>query len=107
MNSRVLSMIGIARKAGKAISGEFLCDKAIKDGSSKFIIIAADASAGTKKSIRNACEYYGVDWIEYSDMDNLGRFTGGGDRAVVSINDDNFAISIKKKYADETGSTMP
>lgn len=101
MNSKVLSMIGMAKKAGKAVSGEFLCDKSIKDGSSRLVIIASDASEGTKKSLVNACKYYEVDYIEYSDMDSLGKFTGGGDRAAVSINDDNFAGAVMKKYADE------
>lgn len=102
MNSKVLSMIGLAKKAGKTASGEFLCDKAVKEGISRLVIIASDASDGTKKSLRNVCTYYGVKYIEYSDMDNLGKFTGGGVRAAVSVNDDSFALAIMKKYADET-----
>lgn len=104
MNSKVLSMIGLAKKAGKTASGEFLCDKAVKEGSARLVIIASDASDGTKKSLKNVCTYYGVEHIEYSDMDNLGRFTGGGIRAAVSVNDENFALAIMKKYADETDS---
>ena len=101
MNSKVLSMLGMAKKAGKVTSGDFLCDKAIKEGISELIIIAEDASVSTKKSIQNACEYYGVVYIVYSDMERIGQFTGGGERVVASVNDRNFAKAIMKKYTDE------
>jgi ribosomal protein L7Ae-like RNA K-turn-binding protein len=98
---KVLSMIGMAKRAGKTSSGGFLCERAIRDGSARLIVLAADISENSGKSIKNACEHYNVRYITYGDKDSLGTFTGGGDRAVVSINDDNFASAVLQKYEAE------
>ena len=46
---RIYSMLGLAMKAGKVVSGEFAVDKSIKDGSAWLVIIASDASDNTTK----------------------------------------------------------
>ena len=98
MKDKILSMIGMAKRAGKVLTGEFMCGKAIKNKSSKLIIIADDASENTKKSIRNSCSYYKIPYIEFSQKDELGKYTGSDSRAVVSINDNNFAKAILDKF---------
>ena len=40
---RLLSLLGIAQKAGKLESGSFLCEKAIKGKNAKLVIVAEDA----------------------------------------------------------------
>lgn len=95
-------MIGMAKRAGKTQTGGFICEKAIKSGASKLIIMAEDISENSFKSIKNSCEHYNVKYITYGDKDSLGTFTGGGDRAVVSINDANFADAVLKKYNEVT-----
>lgn len=94
MNSRFLGMLGLAKRAGKVTSGEDLCKKAVQNGTSRLIIIASDASDNTKKSMINSCTYYGVRYAEASDKSALGKYTGAQSRAVVSVNDDNFAEAI-------------
>ena len=41
--NKVHSMIGLATKAGKVVSGEFAVEKAIKDGKAFLVTIAEDA----------------------------------------------------------------
>lgn len=94
MNGDFLGMLGLAKHAGKVTTGEDLCKKVIKSGMSRLIIIASDASDNTKKSIINSCRYYGVRYKEASDKSGLGKYTGAQSRAVVSVNDDNFAEAI-------------
>ena len=50
---RVLSMLGIAAKAGSVASGEFSTEKAVKEGRAYLVIVAQDASDNTKKMFRN------------------------------------------------------
>ena len=38
--NKVMGMLGLAKRAGKVQTGEFLCDKAIKNGQSQLIKIA-------------------------------------------------------------------
>ena len=59
-NSKVLSMLGLAAKAGKVASGEFSTEKEVKSGNACLVIVAEDASDNTKKLFRNMCKYYEV-----------------------------------------------
>ena len=52
-NNRVLSLIGLATKAGKTVSGEFSTEKSVKTGKGLLVIVAEDASENTKKKFRN------------------------------------------------------
>ncbi|MGN0148925.1 MAG: L7Ae/L30e/S12e/Gadd45 family ribosomal protein [Clostridia bacterium] len=94
MNNNFLGMLGMAKRAGKVSTGEFICTKLIKKHESKLIIIAEDASANTKKSVINSCRYYNVEYAEAGTMADLGKYTGSSERAVVSVNDNNFAKAI-------------
>lgn len=98
---KVLSMIGMAKRAGKTDAGSFLCEKAIKSGAAKLVIMAEDISEASAKQIINACSHKKIKYITYADKDSLGTFTGGGDRAVVSINDESFARGILQKLDEQ------
>ncbi len=97
---KVLSMLGMAKRAGCVQSGAFLCEKAIKSRVARLVILAEDSSPTSKKSITDACRFYRVQYIEYGNMEQLGQFTGSDYRAVVSVTDQNFAQAILQKYAD-------
>lgn len=47
---KVLSLIGLAMKAGKCVSGETMTESETKSGKAKFVIVAGDASENTKKN---------------------------------------------------------
>lgn len=96
--TKLLGMIGLAKRAGKVSTGAFVCDKMIRSKKAKLVILACDAAPNTKKSITDSCEYYNIQVIEASDMASLGHATGNTDRAVVSINDNNFAKAISDIY---------
>ena len=91
---KLLGMVGLAKRAGKISTGAFVCDKMIKTRRAKLVILASDASDNTKKTVTDSCKFYNIKLIELSDMANLGHITGGGERAVVSVNDNNFAKAI-------------
>lgn len=93
----ILGLIGLSKKAGKLSAGTFACETSIKSHDAKLIIIATDASHNSKKTIKDSCSYYKVPFVEFSDMDSLGKYSGGGQKAAVSVNDDNFATAIKQK----------
>ena len=96
----VLGMIGLAKRAGKIVTGAEICEAAVKKGKSKLIIIAGDISEIGRKAITDTCKYYKVKYIENADKSQLGKFTGSSERAVVSVNDKGFAEPILKKYAE-------
>ena len=49
---RVLSMLGIAAKAGSVASGEFSTEKAVKEGKAYLVIVAEDASDAVRELYR-------------------------------------------------------
>jgi ribosomal protein L7Ae-like RNA K-turn-binding protein len=100
---KALSFLGLATKAGKVVSGEFMTAKAIKEGSAYLVIIPLDASDNTKKKFRNMCNYYQVPIHFYSDKISLGSAIGKETRASVGVLDQGFAKGIIDKMVIESG----
>ena len=94
--NKVLSMLGLATKAGKISSGEFSTEKEIKTGYAALVIVAEDASDNTKKKFKNMCEFYEVPIYFYGDKDTLGHAMGKEFRASLAVTDPGFAKGIMK-----------
>ena len=100
-NNRVLSLIGLATKAGKTVSGEFSTEKSVKTGKGLLVIVAEDASENTKKKFRNMCEFYQVPICFYKDKDTLGHAMGKEFRASLAILDEGLAKGIRRYLETE------
>ena len=96
-NDKVLNLIGLAQKAGKVVSGEFMTEKAVKLGDAALVILAEDASDNTKKKFGNMCEFYEVPFRTYAAKDYLGHAMGKELRASLAITDEGLAQAIMKK----------
>ena len=93
-----LRICGIAMKAGKITSGSNMVEESIRYGKAYLVIISEDASENTKKRISDKCSYYDVPYIINGTMDELGHMIGKEARSVISVDDENFASQILKKY---------
>ena len=104
MQDKVLSMIGLATKAGKTVSGEFMTEREIKSGRAALVVAAGDSSDNTKKKFRDMCEFYKVPIYFYGDKDTLGHAMGKEFRASLAILDEGFAKGMRKhlETSDET-----
>ena len=96
MTDKVLSMIGLATRAGKIAAGEFSVEKAVKSGRAVLVIIAEDASDNTKKMFKNMCAHYQVPLSIYGAKETLGHATGKEVRASLAILDPGFANAVTK-----------
>ena len=96
MTDRALSMIGLATKAGRIVSGEFSVTNAVRKKQAYLVVVAKDASDNTRKSYNDMCTYHHVPVRIYGTIDELGTFTGKGLRAALAVVDEGFAESIKK-----------
>lgn len=96
-NNKVLSLVGLATKAGKIVSGEFSTEKSVKSGKGFVVLLAEDASDNTKKKFQNMCDYYEVPLYLIADKEGLGRAMGKEFRASAAIQDENFARAIMKE----------
>lgn len=97
MYNGILSLLGLAQKAGKIASGDFAAEKAILAGKAKLILIAEDAVDETKKKYCTLAEEYRVDCVTVGSKIELGTAIGKDFRAVAVILDDGFKKGIQKK----------
>lgn len=95
-SDKILSLIGLATKAGKTVSGEFSTEKSVKTGKGLLVLVADDASENTKKKFRNMCAFYEVPMYTLSDKESLGRAMGKEFRACLAVQDENFAKALLK-----------
>ena len=91
---KILSLIGLATKAGKIVSGEFSVEKAVKSDKAFLVIVAEDASDNTKKMFRNMCEYRDVPLYYYSNKNDLGHAMGKQFRVNIACLDEGFSKAM-------------
>ena len=91
----IYSFLGLATKAGKLLSGDETCEKAIKAGKVYLVIVSEDASDNTKKKFSDMCNYRNVAIRYYGDKELLGKFTGKKIRSVIAIIERGFAGHLK------------
>lgn len=101
---KVLNMIGLAMKAGKAVSGEFSTEKAVKSGKAYLVVVSEEASENTRKMFTNRCTYYHVPICFFGRKDELGHSIGKEFRASLAITDEGFAKALVKQMNMNGGS---
>ena len=96
----ILSMIGLAKKAGRVEIGEEPVGSAVRAKKARVILIAQDAAAS---SVRRAKAFANVGNCLYltipADKDDLGRCLGRTSCAMAAVTDIGFADAIVKKLA--------
>ena len=96
-NSKLLGMIGLARRAGVLKSGGFGTEKSLTSGKAMLCLVAEDAAEETKSRIDAKCRKRGIPVrILPVDKETLGRQTGNEQCASVTIEDRSFAAAIEK-----------
>ena len=96
-NNKVLSLLGLATKAGKVASGEFSTEKSVKTWKGFLVLVADDASQNTRKKFQNMCDFYEVPIYFIANKEELGRFCGKEFRASLAVQDENFAKAMLKE----------
>jgi ribosomal protein L7Ae-like RNA K-turn-binding protein len=92
----VLSLLSIAKKAGKIAAGEYQTEAAVKSGTAWLVIVSEDASDNTKKKFRNMCTFYEVPIYFHSTKEELGAAIGCEMRSSVAVLEEGFSRSLEK-----------
>lgn len=101
MQDKVLSLLGLAAKAGKVQSGEFSVEKTVKAQKAFLVVVAEDASENTKKHFFDICAFRSVPIFEYGTKESLGRCIGKQSRASLALTDEGFSEGLKTKLQEE------
>jgi ribosomal protein L7Ae-like RNA K-turn-binding protein len=90
-----MSLLGLANRARKLISGEELVVKEIRSGKAKLVLLAEDASKNTEKKISDKCAYYQIPLKRVENRSLLGQAIGKEARVVVAVLDEGFAQKLR------------
>lgn len=101
MKSKILSLLGLATKSRRLVSGQFMTEKAIKGYQAYLVIISEEASDNTKKAFQNMCSFYEVPCYVYGTSEELGHCIGKEFRVSLAVTDEGFAKSIIEKLECE------
>ena len=94
--NRWMSLLGLANRARKIISGEELVIKEVRSGRANLVILSKDASANTNKKITDKCKSYNVPICLVENRQDLGQAIGKEARVVVAIMDAGFAKKLSE-----------
>jgi len=103
--NKLTGIIGLARKAGKAVCGTPLVCLSLREKIKPcLVLVSASASASTRDKLRYKCEYYRVPLFSLPlTTEELANAVGkGGSMACVAITDLGFAKAILTA-AESTG----
>ena len=93
---KLIALLGLAQRAGKALSGEFVIERSIRAGKIKCLLVALDSSDNTRKKYHDMSQYYGVPCFEALSKEALSGGIGKENRAAIAITDHGMAEAIKK-----------
>ena len=96
MNNKLMSTVGLCRRAGKTVIGSDLVVKALRAGECKLVLLASDASENTKKRITDKSATYKTRLVCVPlSADQLGLSVGKSNSvAVVAITDESLSGAV-------------
>ncbi|MCM0600282.1 ribosomal L7Ae/L30e/S12e/Gadd45 family protein [Periweissella ghanensis] len=100
--TKVLQLLGLARRAGALITGEEMVLKAVRNHKAHLVLIASDTGKSTFKKITDKASFYNVAVIADYDRATLSDATGMA-RSIYAINNAGFAKKIKEVNNTEKG----
>lgn len=92
---RAFGMLGLAARAGKAVSGSDAVIGAIRTGKVELLIISRDISRNSlDKILKNLTDSKEITCYSFASSEELGYALGKPDRSVAAITDKSFAEGI-------------
>ena len=101
MNDKLLSFLGLCRRAGKLVIGAEVTAESLKTGRSKLVIYAEDFSRGSLKKVLEAAEGSGTEALCLNRSKEQLSFALGRLSGVVSIEDEGFAKKLRAMISNE------
>lgn len=96
--SKILSLVGLARRAGKTVIGTDLVITAVKAGKASIVLIASDVSERTEKQLCDKCFSHNVKLVSLSATREAMAKAAGKSSPIsaVAVTDRNFTAGIVK-----------
>lgn len=104
MNEKILSFLGLARRAGRLVPGHDAAIESIVKNKAKLCVLCFDASERLEREIRHACSYGGKNIPVIKSGFSAGELSKaiGTKAAVVSVNDEGFSKKLLSMFEQVT-----
>ena len=96
LSKKYMSMLGMARRAGKLSMGHDMALKAIKEKKAKLVIFSADISPRLIGEFERACGENQTSCLKIEETINDIHMLLGYKAGVITVNDDNFSNRIEE-----------
>ena len=101
MNSKLKSVLGLARKANKLSLGNDSVLEKIEKKIAKLVIFSSDASSRTVENIKRKAKFNNIYTVNIKYDMNFINSAVGKKCAVISVNDEGFFRKIKSLIEEE------
>ena len=102
MESKLYGMLGLAKRAGKVVSGTDAVIDKVRTKRAFLVIISSNVSEATNKRITDKCDFYQTTKIIYGTSEVNGKTIGKTNVAAIAVTDKNFADTILRLYKNLT-----
>jgi len=94
--NKMYGWIGLARKAGKLVAGDALCEEAIARKRARLVIIADDCSKNTRERFEGLSTKNDIPCISFGSKEEIGHQLGRDSYAVAVVLSRPFAEQMRK-----------
>ena len=102
MNDKFLSLLGMARRAGKLSLGHDAAISSVVRSSAKLCVLSCEGSQRLKNEMEHSCSYNGKSIpliiTDYTITELSAAI--GSKAAVLTVDDEGFAKALAEKYTD-------
>lgn len=95
--TKLNAYIGFAARARKCQYGDFCCEKLVKCGKARLVLIDSETSPSTAEKYNRLCQNAGIECLGIAE---LGRLVGREANKIAAITDAHFAQMIAAAYID-------
>ena len=92
--TKLANSLGMAKKAGKIVTGEELVIKSIQADRARLVFVAHDGAANLVKRITDKTTYYEIPMLDIFSSAELSHAIGS-DRKVIPVQDKGFAKKME------------
>lgn len=92
-------------RAGHCVYGAESCEKGVKSGKVKLLILDGDVSENTRKRFGEICAYNGIEIIQLPESERMGRSIGKEHIKIAGITGSGFVKNILMKFKEGSDSS--
>lgn len=101
--TEVLSLLGLAMRAGAVASGTDAARRAVREGRARLVILAEDAAPGQHRKVLSLLRHRSVPCATLADRAGLGAAVGGPPLSAVAVTDASFAEQVLRRLRKGDG----